>query len=641
MFNRALSFVGALLTILCLVAVIGCGSGSSGNNTTTPPPPPAVTINPAAVTLGPGQSFQFNVVGSGTGTAPVFQVNGTTGGSSTTGTITSGGLYTAPTTIPAGQTTTTIGVQGTTGSATVTFFNPTSFTSGSVAATNNPLVAAYSIAAPAGTPVRVQFGPDTTYGFATSTITAPPLGGSVTVLVAGMRASSTYHMQAIVELSNGSQALDTNQTFTTGSIPADRLADLTTTFGTGTPNPGIDLFSLYPYTAGSNILNGFATDLEGNVIWYYDLGTADWPFPIKPLPNGHMLMIVTPQATFGGKEIREIDLAGNTINSVTLAAVNQSLTALGASYQLIALHHDVAILPNGHWIILGQSQVSNLPGTPAGTVTTGDDLIDWDVVHQTAVWSWSVFDHFDISHAPYGVTDWTHANAIFYSPDDGQLVMSMRNQNWIIKINYANGTGDGTVLWRFGFQGDFTLPGNQAPIDWNYGQHYPTIVSPNTSGVFSLMFFDNGNNRLVDSSNDVCGTAGQIACYSGVPIFQVDEITKTATELWEDNLLPYYSICCGDAILLGNGNIEMDIADDVNSNQVSHIQEVTQTQPAQLVWKMDEAGQLAYRGYRIPSLYPGEVWPAVTPAMAIRNQPHHTGSIAKPATTTKPITKLP
>src|ERR1700722_17802388 len=83
MFNRALSFVGALLTILCLVAVIGCGSGSSGNNTTTPPPPPAVTINPAAVTLGPGQSFQFNVVGSGTGTAPVFQVNGTTGGSST------------------------------------------------------------------------------------------------------------------------------------------------------------------------------------------------------------------------------------------------------------------------------------------------------------------------------------------------------------------------------------------------------------------------------------------------------------------------------------------------------------------------------------------------------------------------------
>jgi arylsulfate sulfotransferase len=638
MLNRVRSCVGASLIILCLVAVVGCGSGSHSTTTTTPPPP-AVTINPAAVTLGPGQSFQFNVVGSGTGTAPVFQVNGATGGSSSTGTITSGGLYTAPATISAQSV--TIGVQGATGSATVTLFNPSSFTAGSVATTNNPLVAAYSITAPAGTPVRVQFGPDTNYGFATSTVTAPPLGGSVTVLVAGMRASSTYHMQAIVELNNGSQVVDTDQSFTTGSIPADRLPDLTTQFGTGTPNPGVELFSLLPFAPQGDVLNALATDLEGNVIWYYDVGLNVWPFPIKPLPNGHMLLIVTPDGAVEGNEIREIDLAGNTITSVTLAAVNQSLQAFGASYQLIGFHHDIAVLPNGHWIILGNSQVSNLPGTPTGTVTTGDDLIDWDVVHQTAVWSWSTFDHFDISHAPYGVTDWTHSNAIFYSPDDGQLVMSMRNQNWIIKINYADGAGDGTVLWRFGFQGDFTLPGNQAPIDWNYGQHYPTIVSSNTSGVFSLMFFDNGNNRLVDSSNDVCGTAGHTACYSSVPIFQVDEITKTATELWEDNLFPYYSLCCGDAILLGNGDIEMDIADDQNPPDVSHIQEVTQTQPAQLVWKMDENGQLAYRGYRIPSLYPGEVWPAATPAIATRNRPHHTGSTAKPPSAAKPIIKLP
>ncbi len=35
----------------------------------------------------------------------------------------------------------------------------------------------------------------------------------------------------------------------------------------------------------------------------------------------------------------------------------------------------------------------------------------------------------------------------------------MRNQSWILKIDYANGTGTGNVLWKLGQDGDFTLPG--------------------------------------------------------------------------------------------------------------------------------------------------------------------------------------
>lgn len=596
----------------CLVMSLGCG-GSLGS----------AFINPSAVMLVPGQTFQFQIVPNGLA-HPVLLVNGVAGGSPSTGTITPSGLYTAPSTAP-GQPI-TIGIQGTPSSAAITVLNPANFASGTVAATQNPLVASYSITAPAASSVQVQFGPDTSYGFSTSSIQTTN-GGQITVLVAGMRAGTTYHMQAIANLVDGSQLLDKDRSFTTGSIPADRLPNMTTQLtGVGTPSPGVELFSFVPLTANPNVLSTVATDLEGNVIWYYDLESNLFPEPVKPLPNGHMLVNALPTGATGSNEIREVDLAGNVINRVTLSAVNQALQGI-AAFQVSTFTHDVAILPNGHWILLVDfaETINNVAGIPPGTSMVGDGLIDWDPQEGKALWTWSTFDHLDLTHAPFGFADWTHSNAIIYSPTDGNLILSMRNQNWVIKIAYRDGAGDGSILWRLGPGGDFTLPVGQDPIEWNYGQHYPTIVSPNSAGVLSLMFFNNGNNRLTDSNNDVCDSVGVSACYSSVAVFQLDESAKTATVLWEDNLLPSYSICCGDALVLPNGNYEFDIAFDVNTPGFSHIEEVTASQ--QLVWKMDIEGQLAYRGIRIPSLYPDQVWPATTQLSSNRNLKapvHHT-----------------
>jgi arylsulfate sulfotransferase len=600
-----------------LVMLMGCGISST-------------LITPSSVVLAPGQAFQFTIARTGTA-QPVLLVNGVPGGSPSSGTITPGGLYTAPA-AASGQPI-TIGIRGQSSSAAVALFNPAGFTPGSVAATQNPLVAAYSIVVPAGASVQVQFGLDTSYGLSTS-VSSTPTGGEITVLVAGMRAGTTYHMQAIVDLI-GAQLLDTDHSFTTGSIPAERLPNITVQqFGAGTPSDGIELLSLDPNTGNDNLLSAVATDLQGNVIWYYDLGTSDWAFPVKPLPNGHMLVNASPTGTTGVNEIREIDLAGNIINRITLNAVNQSLIDI-PSFQISSFHHDVLALPNGHYILLGnyQETINNVPGIPVGTAMLGDALIDWDP-QQSAVWVWSAFDHLDLTHAPYGFADWTHSNAIIYSPDDGNLILSMRNQNWIIKINYQNGAGDGSVLWRLGFGGDFTLPNGQAPVEWNYGQHYPTIVSPNSAGVFSLMFFNDGNDRFMDSDDDVCGTPGVGACYSSVPVFQLDESDMTATVLWEDNLSPYFSFCCGDALLLANGDMEVDIAYDLTTTPgISDIEEVTQTPTPELVWEMQAHGQLAYRGLRIPSLYPGQVWPAAmqsNPSRALPRDSHAGGAARLP-----------
>jgi hypothetical protein len=199
----------------------------------------------------------------------------------------------------------------------------------------------------------------------------------------------------------------------------------------------------------------------------------------------------------------------------------------------------------------------------------------------------------------------------------------MRNQNWVIKINYQDGAGDGSILWHLGPDGDFTLPSGLAPARWNYGQHYPTILSPNSTGIFQTMIFNNGNNRLLDASNDVCGTPGFSLCYSSVPIFELNESAKTAQVLWETNLSPHFSICCGNASVLSNGDVEYDVAFDVNTPNQSYIQEVTREQTPQLLWQMNVAAQVVYRGFRIPSLYPDVEWTqtAIARASATAEKP--------------------
>jgi arylsulfate sulfotransferase len=605
MVDRGTRFTTLGLVLLFISTLFGCGSSNS-----------PLTISPTSAVLLPGQSAQF-VASSGafSSTSEPWQVNGVQGGSASTGTISQAGIYTAPSSAP-GQPV-LISVRGFSGQAGVRIFDPTNLQPSNISTTNNTLVAAYAVTVPAAASVRVQFGPDTSYGLSTSPVQAPPGGGTTTVLVAGMRASSTYHMQAVINLVNGSHVLDSDHTFTTGSIPANLLPELTAT--TNSPaalSPGVELLSLDPQ-ANTTAYGAVATDLGGNVIWYYDLGGGAWPFPIKPLDNGHMLVLATPLNSLDSNEIREIDLAGNVINTIGIAQVNTTLAGV-ADFQIASFHHDVLHLPNGHYILLCDysKTFNNTPGLPNGTVVAGDALVDWDPVQNTAVWTWSTFEHLDPTRIPYGivngVADWTHSNAIIYSPEDGNLIMSLRNQNWVIKINYQNGTGDGSILWKLGYQGDFTLAGNQAPIEFNYGQHYPTVVSQNSAGVFSLMFFNNGNERRVNSNDDPCSTPGTVNCYSSIPIFQLNESTMTGNVTWEDNLAPAYSICCGDTQILPNGDLEYDIAYNILTPGYSHIQEVSQTDPSQILWNMEIKGQLAYRGLRIPSLYPGVTWPAMT-----------------------------
>ena len=446
--------------------------------------------------------------------------------------------------------------------------------SGSVTHTQNPLVAQYTVPVAAGSTARVEFGPDTNYGFVTSAITAT--APTISVLVAGMKQNSTYHMRAVVTHADGSKEVDTDHVFTTGAAPSGRIPVMAVTLPAGvTPTPGIELVSLNPPPNNpGNFLRVVALDPAGELIWYYDfderLGTAQ---PIKLLPNGHFLLVLFGGTTGPGGLVREIDLAGRTIHEFTVDQLNRWLGASGYKWKANAIHHDIEALPNGHLLVLvnTRKKFTNLHGGHGSTSVLGDAIVDLDQNYKP-VWSWSSFDHLDVNRRPMLFPDWTHANTIAYSADDGNIVLSLRNQSWIIKINYSNGRGNGEVMWRLGYQGDFTLLDSTSPADWFFAQHYANFFHGHSNGELRLAVFDNGNDRYPNFSGNICpSSAGDVQypwmtvfgrrvpdCYSRPALFAVNEAERTARLLWSQ-IVPY-SYWGGVTMETPRGNMFFDIS---------------------------------------------------------------------------------
>jgi arylsulfate sulfotransferase len=320
--------------------------------------------------------------------------------------------------------------------------------------------------------------------------------------------------------------------------------------------------------------------------------------------------------------LQEIDLAGNIIRQLPLATLQQEMQAAGYDFVPTAIHHDIMPLPNGHLILLVNfpKNFTNVPGY-GNIAIIGDGIIDLDQNWQP-VWAWNSFDETEpngplsINRHLAGLPDWTHSNGLVYLPEDGNLLLSMRQQSWVLKIDYSNGTGTGNILWRLGYQGDFALTENGIPTEdpsqWFSFQHFPSFISQNGSTT-TIAIWDNGDQRVNDDNGvpTPCGAPSNYVCFSRGTIFQIDESSMVADLSWVD-LPQLYGLWGGSINQLGNTNIEFDanaLAVPPSPNVASQVEEVTQS-GQQLVWQMQftPATATAYRAYRIPSLYPGVTW---------------------------------
>ena len=164
-------------------------------------------------------------------------------------------------------------------------------------------------------------------------------GESTNFLVAGMLPDTTYLMRHVLDDGTTSAPL----TFTTGPLPANL------TFPTFTvqqaPAPGTDLTQDEVFHIGTNPPNGtvntLATDLMGNVVWYYDPVANAFPsYAPSLVPGGTVLLLGGKlNRISGANTLREVDLAGDTLRETNIDAVNAELAAMG-QHSISDFNHD-------------------------------------------------------------------------------------------------------------------------------------------------------------------------------------------------------------------------------------------------------------------------------------------------------------
>jgi hypothetical protein len=429
-----------------------------------------------------------------------------------------------------------------------------------ISPTPNPLVALYSVppTTEVGT-VFVQFaeaGANPSWRNTNALAVVP--GASTNFFVAGMLPSTTYQMRYVRSDGTTTSPL----LFTTGAIPPSEVFPSFTVIQPPGPGSDLDQDMLFEQLSSSpnNSPNPLATDLSGRVVWYYDVSQAGLThtYPGQSLvPGGTVLLLGVDQyARLPGTldVLREIDLAGDSVRETNVDAVNAQLTALGHN-PINSFTHDVQRLPNGETAVIGESERTiNINGTPTDYV--GMTIVVLDEDFQVA-WAWDAFDYLDVDRRPIlgevlqpgdtdqvalstprlPAVDWLHINAVSWSPADENLIVSIRNQDWVIKIDYRNGAGDGHIIWRLGQDGDFTVSSTD-PNPWFSGQHDAHYIDDST-----LILFDDGNTRRASDPN--ANSRGQV--------WTLDEQTMTATLVLNADL-GNYSDRVGSAQRLSNGN---------------------------------------------------------------------------------------
>ena len=430
--------------------------------------------------------------------------------------------------------------------------------------------------------------------------------------------------------------------------------------GVGTPHPDVatDL-------SGSIIWFNYATNSA-----HLSMMTRPFPNGFISIQNGPAWY----PGVQDYQVLRQFDWAGNILRETNTGIVQQQVLALGdpdaapcntipspppvgAACLGIFNHEAIQTLPNGYSAALVDVEKIFPPGTQGDTSGLPVDIVgDMIVVldqNWNAVWYWDTFDplgggngypQLPVSRTAVlneqctegstgclklfllgtGIAprahDWIHSNDLYYWPHagaappstaPGDLLVSSRHQDWVMRIDYRDGTGSGDILWRMGPSGDFTfVNAYNDPWPWFSHQHEAGIENGG-AGPFDVL--DNGNTRRSPPTGPGSSTGGVPGlgtncepndCNSRGMALTFDQTTMLVNPVVSANL-GYYSSAMGSAQLLAGGNYFFLAAVVDNSGVYSGYDIQIQPTPGTDTGTqmMNIAGPPAYRAWQMTNLY--------------------------------------
>jgi hypothetical protein len=304
------------------------------------------------------------------------------------------------------------------------------------------------------------------------------------------------------------------------------------------------------------------------------------------------------------------------------------------------LHHEIVELPSGNFLALS-TELRELEQFPASetspdvelrpAVVVGDVILEFepdgsivrrlkllDLLDPQRIGYGSLTDFWNktYAHVLGGAVseDWSHANAICYDPRDDSLLVSVRHQDCLVKMDRTSGR----IHWVLGDPGNWREPWSDhllAPrgeLQWPYHQHGPQLTPEGT-----ILLYDNGNYRALPYHPPVFAAEN----YSRVVEYRVDEEARTVEQVWEyrgeeEFFSPFYGEAdrlpaTRNVLITDGGRIELEDgtpSDRIPSDhQWARIFEITRTEPEETVFEVvldsgpgSSFGWSVYRSERLP-----------------------------------------
>ncbi len=256
--------------------------------------------------------------------------------------------------------------------------------------------------------------------------------------------------------------------------------------------------------------------------------------------------------------------------------------------------HELQLLQNGHALLLSYDpqtvDMSTIVpgGNPAATVI-GLIVQELDT-SKNVVFQWRSWDHYQITDTDQDLTsatiDYVHGNAI--EPDsDGNLLISARHMDEVTKIDRQTGA----IIWRLGGKN------NQFSFI-NDPTHFSQQHDIRRLSNGDITLFDNGVNRTPPYSRGV--------------EYQLDEVNKTATQVWEYRDTPdIFGYAMGRTQRLPNGNSLIGWGSALASAVTEILPDGTKAFELEF-----GAAQASYRAFR----YPWQGQPTTPPALVLGDQ---------------------
>jgi hypothetical protein len=283
-------------------------------------------------------------------------------------------------------------------------------------------------------------------------------------------------------------------------------------------------------------------DELGEVVWYYQ--SDGFIEGIDQLRNGNILFHRWDFCSY------EIDMFGNVVNRWYAARRPQGHCAGAIPVDIAGMHHQPVEMPNGNLMVFTAEQRSianyytsqyDVTAQRKNGHVVGDGVAE---VHRRTgeiLWHWCCFDHLDPMRVGYGLVDpywslrgfpgaldWTHGNGVAYDEKQDAVILSLRNQDALVKVDRATGG----ITWILGEPTDWGPLSSRLlrPVNlmrWPYHGHNPRLTPQGT-----IVFFDNGTWGARPPRAPVPPDRN----FSRAVEFRVDDERMTVEELWTSHV---------------------------------------------------------------------------------------------------------